>query len=573
LFTLVFFVMKNSKRVQPAIRRWLAIWGMLVLLVTPAWAQFPSTATQVFYVCNAPGSQAGVQAFADGAGGAYIVWIDKRAGTASGAGTALVTQHLDAAGVPQLPGNGLLLFQTRGREIFGMKAVPWRGGLLLAWVQGAFGAGGDTVRCQYYNTSGVAQWAAPALVAAASPPSVVAESENALNIIPNDSGATITHALRLNNGSVRFTFNRVSATGRRRWPLNYQQVDVNPLGGVSADVYHTIGDGGDGLYLVASAAGLGSPILAQHYTLQGGAWGAFTTVSAGGTSGRGSDWYLARDPANNLYVAWTDNGGDVLVSKILPGGAWGWGVPGYLAVSQTRFVQVLTDALWHDNGLWLVWNDARAAPGSGLPNLQAVARVNAAGTTTLGLDINIQSEYSVNPKLAASDNGTAMAFFASGSIAAFGAQKIPFSSNFPLYGVPVLSYAALSAAWPSTNDYVLVSQPNGSVQVFWATSGSPTSQNICAARVQNTGTLLGTERAAEALGFIAYPNPTASELKLQFPAASRPTSLRLYDGQGRLVRAFAESVIPLSVRGLPPGLYVLRATLAGHEVSRRVVVE
>ena len=57
-------------------------------------------------------------------------------------------------------------------------------------------------------------------------------------------------------------------------------------------------------------------------------------------------------------------------------------------------------------------------------------------------------------------------------------------------------------------DYVPVGQPNGSVQVFWSSVGTaPTGQDICAGRMQNSGTLLGTERAAEALGFGVYPQP------------------------------------------------------------------
>ena len=91
--------------------------------------------------------------------------------------------------------------------------------------------------------------------------------------------------------------------------------------------------------------------------------------------------------------------------------------------------------------------------------------------------------------------------------------------------------------------------------------------------MQNSGTLLGTERAAEALDFGVHPNPAATELQLQFPLSARPPSLRLYDDQGRFVRAFAEAALPLLVRGLPVGLYVLRAAVAEQQVRQRVIVE
>ena len=130
---------------------------------------------------------------------------------------------------------------------------------------------------------------------------------------------------------------------------------------------------------------------------------------------------------------------------------------------------------------------------------------------------------------------------------------------------------------PPALDYVPVSQPNGSVQVFWSSVGTATTgRDICAGRMQNSGTLLGAaERRAAAVGFEAYPNPASTELYVQFPANTRPTQLRLYDSQGRVVGSFADADVgrPLSLRGLAPGLYTAQATLAGQQVSRRVVVE
>nr|WP_262905940.1 T9SS type A sorting domain-containing protein [Hymenobacter terricola] len=93
--------------------------------------------------------------------------------------------------------------------------------------------------------------------------------------------------------------------------------------------------------------------------------------------------------------------------------------------------------------------------------------------------------------------------------------------------------------------------------------------------MQNAGTLLSTERAAEAAGFDVFPNPATSELRVRLPLGATARQLRLYDALGRPVRAYAEAgpAAALSLRGLPAGLYVLRGTLAGQEVSRRVVVQ
>ena len=555
----------------------LLLLALLALHAHPARAQFSTSAATTQFVCNAPGAQFGVQAVADGAGGSFVAWIDKRGGNNTGPGTALYAQHLDANGTALLTANGLRLFQTQGKEIWGMRAIRWQSGLLVAWVQGAFGVGGDTVRCQYYSAAGVPQWTQPTVVAYRTLPTVIYESEQGLNIIPTSTGATITHALALNGGGNRFTFNQVSTTGALSFPNNDRQVVVVPVGIFASDYYHTVGDGSNGFYLVASAGGLSSPIYAQHFSAAGAAtWANYTTISAGGPSGRGSDWMPIADPAGNLYVAWTSDGGDPLVSKVLPSGALAWAAPGYVSLCTYASRQDNPHAIWHNNALWMIWEDSRAGSGS-YDYASYAQKIDAAGALAWSADgapVYAQSAAYLRPKLAPSDNGSVMAFYSTDTnIANFRAQKLLPSGSvaFATNGV-VLHAVAVNR--PDNLDYVPVAQPNGSVQVYWSSPGAaPTGRDICAGRMQNSGALLATERAADTQGFALYPNPTTNELRLQFPAGPRPASLLLYDGQGRVVRAFTDAAAPLSVRGLAAGLYVLRATMAGQAVSRRVVVE
>ena len=553
---------------------------LLALLAHPARAQFAATTSPTQFICDAPGSQFGVQAFADGAGGAYTVWIDKRAGNNVGPGTALYVQHLNAAGVPQLAANGRRLFQTAGRDIFGMRAIAWNNGLLVAWVQGAFGIGGDTVRCQFYSAAGNPQWPTPTVVAYRTLPTVIYESEQGLNILPTSTGATITHALALNGGSNRFTFNKIGPTGTLSFPNNDRQTVVVPPSGYVLDYYHSVGDGGDGFYLVASSGGLSSEIYAQHFGPAGGlTWPNYTVVSAGGPSGRGSDWQLLLDPAGNLYVAWTSDGSDPLVSKVLPSGALGWAAPGYVSLCTYASRQSNPHALWHDNALWMIWEDSRAGTGS-YDYACYAQKIDAAGTLAwgpTGVPVYALSAAYLRPKLAPSNNGAVMAFYSTDTnVANFRAQKLLPTGTvaFAVNGV-ILHSAAENR--PADLDYVPVGQPNGSVQVYWSSpGGAPTGRDICAGRMQNSGTLLGAaERAAQDAGFEVYPNPATTELRVKLPAGHAPGPLALFDATGRLMRHFsgAETLQPLSLRGLPPGLYVLRGQMRGQEVSRRITIE
>lgn len=53
--------------------------------------------------------------------------------------------------------------------------------------------GGDTLRCQYYSTAGVPQWATPTVVATRDA-TVISVADTGFNIIPTSTGATITYS-------------------------------------------------------------------------------------------------------------------------------------------------------------------------------------------------------------------------------------------------------------------------------------------------------------------------------------------------------------------------------------------
>ena len=544
---------------------------LLLLLASPARAQFSAAASTTLFVCNAPGNQFGVQAFADGAGGAYTVWIDKRAGNNGGPGTALYAQHLDATGTVLLPANGLRLFQTQGRNIQAMRAVAWQSGLLVAWIQGSFSVGYDTLRCQYYSATGAPQWAAPTVVATRDP-MVIGVVGTGFSVIPTSTGATISYSQGIiYTGGTNFSFNRISFTGQRLLANNQVSIALP-----NSNYFNTVSDGADGLYVVSGSGGLGSPLYVQHYDASGSGWANALDLTATGAIGRGGqDWRAVRDPAGNLYVVWGSNSGRIIAVKVMPVGVLGWPAPGYRTLCATPSYQSAPDALWYNNALWAVWSDDRAGMNSQTIYLQ---KVDAAGTlawSAAGVLVNSLPALSPEPRLAPSDNGAVMAFYITNYSAGTGqrAQKIrpDASLAFPVNGVVLHN---VMDDRPNGPDFALVAQPNGSVQAYWASAGGvPTGQDICAGRMQNSGTLLGTAgRAAETLGFEVYPNPATSELRLRFPLGAVPTCLRLCDAQGRLVRAFADAR-SLPLPGLPAGLYVLRATLAGREVSRRVVVE
>ena len=89
---------------------------------------------------------------------------------------------------------------------------------------------------------------------------------------------------------------------------------------------------------------------------------------------------------------------------------------------------------------------------------------------------------------------------------------------------------------------------------------------------RNRTVLAARPSAAAALALSLYPNPATGAATVE---TAQPTSLRLYDLAGRLVRTVAPlaRTRQLDLRGLTPGLYVVQATAAdGTTTSQRLAV-
>jgi hypothetical protein len=71
-----------------------------------------------------------------------------------------------------------------------------------------------------------------------------------------------------------------------------------------------------------------------------------------------------------------------------------------------------------------------------------------------------------------------------------------------------------------------------------------------------------------------YPNPTQTELHLQYSPDVQPMQIELYDLQGRMVRTQNKGLESINVEGLPAGTYTMRVVLENGKVySDKVVKE
>jgi hypothetical protein len=158
---------------------------------------------------------------------------------------------------------------------------------------------------------------------------------------------------------------------------------------------------------------------------------------------------------------------------------------------------------------------------------------------------------------------------------------VRFYSNFRNQGTPLvprtdLQYNALSSSYQVVRlgqGYTLRMAPaaadlnrDGTPELYIGTDGGGIVSYL-----PGTRTVLATQPtapAAAALALSMYPNPAAPTAGVTIETA-QPTSLRLYDRTGRLVReeTTAQRSRSLSLSGLAAGLYLVRATAPDGTVA------
>jgi subtilisin family serine protease len=120
--------------------------------------------------------------------------------------------------------------------------------------------------------------------------------------------------------------------------------------------------------------------------------------------------------------------------------------------------------------------------------------------------------------------------------------------------------------------------PGDSTTVTFALLASATLAQLQAASdaaASTYGTLLPTRPQATAAGLSVYPNPTTGPLQIELPAQFGLRTLQLSNAMGQQVPLRHEAhgnVLAMSLQGLKPGLYVLRAQGASQVLARTIVV-
>lgn len=280
---------------------------------TPRWA------TNGVPLCTAQLDQKFPQIASDGAGGAVVVWKDKRDGEFD-----IYAQRIDATGVPRWTNDGLRICGATNTQQDPVVVSDGTGGVFIVWRDFRMG-GMARLYAQRVNAAGVTAWAANGIPVS----NVDGAWEPA--IIPDGAGGAIFtwYDYRTVANNFDIYAQRIGPNGERSWGETGTPVCV---ASGAQYVPQLVSDGAGGALLSwwDDRTGLGSDIYAAHLTAAG------TSAAGWPANGRAvctAVWeqfapQLVADGAGGAFITWYDQRDTV---EIFAQRLSGSGVPAWAA--------------------------------------------------------------------------------------------------------------------------------------------------------------------------------------------------------------------------------------------------
>lgn len=525
-------------------------------------AQFSIDVSQPMQVCSTAASKENMQTFSAG-GNHYVFWRDKR----NGSEFHLYGQRFNSNGVAQWTANGKLIVAPAVKSVSSYHCSLFDGGILVSWIQASTSGYGDSVMCKKINFSGNNVWAQPTLISESLVNSVLYHETYNLQTIPNDSGAFINYSAVFLGGSSAIQFNRIDFNGVKQW--------ANPkTQSLPGYTFFTHPGSQNTFYSVSRGNGVGTSIYVQKYNLQSVAqWASPIDVTQGvSTNGFGGSHYLFPDNTGNIYMMWQSYGNKIFYTKIDAIGNFVWAPQIKSTVSLASTAQSNLHALYHNNNLYITWNDNR------ITNQTTVftQKYNSAGVeqwTTNGVQTGIINGYYGYPKIAMSDSNSIFCTFMMGAPWEVNAQRI--RSNGTLTWATSKTMAT-GNAFVNYNDIIAVSDTNGCNAVFWEEFST---ENLFGAKICSNGTLVKVDEINDDTNsFVMYPNPANDFVNVQLNESLQKEihEISILNLQGKEVlkkqSQHNQSGLKISVGDLQPGVYFIRLASESLVSAKKLII-
>jgi hypothetical protein len=499
-------------------------------------------------------------AIADGTGGLFVTWDDRRAGNAD-----IYLQHLTRAGVPSpgWPVNGVAVCTWVGDQTAARLCRDGSDGVFVAFVEQSNGIANSNIHIQRVTGAGTIAPGWPASSTFGLPVCLAVNRQNTIRMVEDGTGGALLAWLdqRQANGQNDLAFSHVlgNATIDPAWPDD----GLDPFPEVYGQDTHTVfGDGAGGMFVgFADARGF------QFVPLNG--WDISLTHLTGGASG------VPPFPAGGLAVT------EILDSQfsptMAPDGAGGFlfafrsGLPGSLDMYAQR-VDANDDvhAGWParnaglplstvtgdqdqplavtdvGSGMIVVWKDLRTSPTYRL----YATRVTGAGAIAPGWPSAASGGLAVCNVDADQQQH---AVLADGSGGAYVVWRDSRNATADLYATRLTGDGAIAPGWPASGLAVstaaggqqtpqLVSDGGAGAYVVWPDFRADAG-DVYAAHLTPSGLASPTAGVWQAMAArfslrLVSPNPSAGAARFALTRPGEATvRAEVIDASGRCVRA------------------------------------
>lgn len=334
-------------------------------------AAWPGNGTTV---CSVAGEQIAPVIVSDGAGGAFVAWVDGRIG-----GTVndldVYAQHVLASGLvdPTWPANGTpVCTAPKAQSSLGIVGDT-AGGVIVSWSDSRSGNPGTDIYAQHVLGSGAVDlaWPVNGLALCAAP-----GTQSTPRIVSDGAHGAIVTWTDARDGTNHIYAQRVLISGAIAlgWPIDGRAVSTLGIDEVTPTL---VSDGANGAIVAWGEASSGHHNMrAQHVLATGALDGAWP---AGGkalsfASSEETNQVMASDGAGGAIVAW-QRSFDIFAQHVLASGALDLAYP-----ASGRAVCALPD-LQHEpdivatgaNGAIVTWMDSRNGVDSDIYALQVSA--------------------------------------------------------------------------------------------------------------------------------------------------------------------------------------------------------
>lgn len=475
--------------------------------------------------CTAANSQYWPRMIRDGSGGIIVVWQDLRAGTH----TNLYAQRVDASGALLWETSGVAICTKSDEQQYARIISDGAGGAIIAWQDCRTGIDND-IYAQRVDASGNALWVSGGTQIC----QVTGSEQVSPGIVPDGLGGAIIIWQDARNASYDVYAQRVDASGTDLWTTDGIPICSAPNHQMNV---LAVPDGAGGAIVAWEDWRSGTADLyVQHVDILGNnAWGADGVQASSSASAK--TWAdLAPDGIGGALLAWQEavGGGDhnIATQRIDAGGAPQWGETGVTVCADPAYQHSPAVVSDETGGAIVVWEDRRDEFAGDI----YAQRVNAAGDVLWTPDG---------------------------------------------IGVCVLPGSQTSVE--------AVSDGLGGIMVAWTDACYYTNTNIYAQRIDGSGNVVGVGDGE--------PRPTLFRLEQNFPnpfnpvtvirfavAEPGPVKLAVYDVTGRPVRTLTDETrgtgsYEVSWDGkddrgfsVASGVYLYSLEAPGHSENKKMIL-